>query len=190
MNGFDGFGYTTKQGIQMTQSFFIYYYFILCLACSLEPTWCYFVVRRQMQPMHPWPRLNHICHSAILHVESRPIAWRYSTAFGYVTLFCNLFFFSHAPPSYLWTDCCNGLLNTYYTSVWALQCGLGYFESAPCRLDWLQQLQPRGVRVLWAGDFHLPKCLAVSLSALDETTDERCQKSKILTCLCLYGFTG
>lgn len=89
----NGFGYTTKQGIQMTQSFFIFYYFILCLACSLEPTWCYFVVRRQMQPMHPWPRLNHICHSAILHVESRPIAWRYSTAFGYVTLFCNLFLF-------------------------------------------------------------------------------------------------
>lgn len=94
------------------------------------------------------------------------------------------YLFSHAPPSYFWTHCCNGLLNTYHTLVWALKCGLGYFESAPCRLDWLQQLQPRRVRVLWAGDFHLPYFWALSLSELhDETTDERCQKSKILTCL-------
>lgn len=85
-----GFGYPTKQGIQMTQSVFV---FILCLACSLEPTWCYFVVRRQMQPMHHCPRLSHSCHSGILRVESRPIVWRYSTAFGYVTWFCNLFLF-------------------------------------------------------------------------------------------------
>lgn len=132
----NGFGYTTKQGIQMTQWFLILIYFVSCmqlgaylvLFCSAEADAAYAPLAT-FEPYMPFRdptcgistyRLTVLDCIRVRNFVLQPF-----------------FFFFHMRHHLIseLTVAINGLLNTYYTSVWALQCGLGYFESAPCRLD-------------------------------------------------------